>query len=65
MDYPQNREDVLISAREKIGEAVEELEEVLPDTAEELSWIWETLREEIRATRIARTDARLQEGSAL
>ena len=63
MDYPQNREDVLISAREKIGEAVEELEEVLPDTAEELSWIWETLREEIRTAH--RTDARLQEGSAL
>ena len=65
MDYPQNREDVLISAREKIGEAVEELEEVLPDTAEELSWIWETLREEIRVAHKARTDARLQEGSAL
>ena len=59
MSLDFEKEDILKSAREKVGEAAEELEEILPDTAEELSWIWESLRDEIRTAKRAR------EGGAL
>lgn len=45
------KEEALLSAKEKVGEAVEALEEVLPDAAEELIWIQENLARELREFR--------------
>lgn len=51
MKYCENAEEALSAAKEKVSEAVDILEDVLPDTAEELSWICENIREEILAVR--------------
>lgn len=51
MKYSENMEEALSQAKEKVSEAADILEELLPDTAEELSWIRENIREEILAVR--------------
>lgn len=53
MEYLQEKEEALSLARERVAEAAEALEEILPDTAEELVWIRENIREELLS---ARTD---------
>ncbi|MBQ3074613.1 MAG: hypothetical protein IJC26_00965 [Clostridia bacterium] len=49
------KEEALSLAKEKIAEAAEALEEVLPDTSEELVWLGETVGEELLAVRTACT----------
>ncbi len=46
LEYQQEREEALAGAKEKVAEAVELLEELLPETAEELSWIAENIHQE-------------------
>jgi hypothetical protein len=43
------KEEVLVRVKEMIGEAVEALEDILPDVAEELGWIRESLLGELIA----------------
>ena len=45
--YDQEKEEAICAARERVGEAVDVLEEMLPDTAEELSWIRDQLSQEL------------------
>ncbi|MBR3837132.1 MAG: hypothetical protein IKJ74_03215 [Clostridia bacterium] len=47
------KEEALSLAKEKIAEAAEALEEILPDTSEELVWLGETVGEELLAARTA------------
>jgi len=51
VDYFCEKEEVLIRAKEMIGETVEALEEILPDVAEELGWIRESILGEILAVK--------------
>ena len=57
MKYYQEREEALLLAKEKIAEAAETLEEILPDAAEELGWLKENLREEILSVRAERVES--------
>ena len=45
--YDQEKEEAICTARERVGEAVDALEEMLPDTAEELIWIRDQLSQEL------------------
>lgn len=51
MEYQQEREESLEMAREKVADAAQILEEILPEAAEELTWIAENIREEFLAVR--------------
>ena len=56
IDFYKEKERFLTLAKESIGDAVEHLEDYLPDMAGELRWIGETLLSEILAARTAATD---------
>jgi hypothetical protein len=59
------KEEALSLAKEKIAEAAEALEEILPDTSEELVWLGETVGEELLSVRTANTcisDGAYEEG---
>ncbi len=45
--YDQEKEEAISTARERVSEAVEALEETMPDTAEELVWIRDQLSQEL------------------
>lgn len=53
MEYTQEKEENLAFAIERVEEAVLSLEEVLPDTAEELNWILSGMRGDLLAVRSA------------
>ncbi len=45
--YDKEKEEAILIAKEKVAEAVDVLEEALPDTAEELNWIRSQLLQEL------------------
>ncbi|MBR2616201.1 MAG: hypothetical protein IKC69_05945 [Clostridia bacterium] len=53
VQYIQEKEENLAYAVERVEEAVGSLEELLPDTAEELSWILSGMRAELLSVRSA------------
>ena len=53
MEYTQEKEESLAFAVERVEEAVVSLEEVLPDTAEELNWILAEMRSDLLLVRSA------------
>jgi len=55
--YDFEMEEIVSSAKEKVGEAAEALEAFLPDTAEELSWIRESLNDQILRLRSAENES--------
>ena len=51
MRYSEETERTLTLAGEKVSEAAQALEDILPDTAAELDWIRESIREELVMSR--------------
>jgi uncharacterized protein with HEPN domain len=45
--YDKEKEEAILTAKEKVTEAADVLEEALPDTAEELNWIRSQLVQEL------------------
>ena len=56
IDFYKEKERFLTLAKENINDAIENLEDFLPDMAGELRWIGENLLSEILMARTAATD---------
>ena len=51
MKYREDLEEILVTAKEKVADVAEMLEDFLPDAAQELRWMCENLKEEILGVR--------------
>lgn len=50
-DWMNVKEEAILFARDKIEDAAQALNEILPDTSEELGWLGEQLSKELQSIR--------------